>query len=179
MITAKELFPIGYVSKTHGIKGELNIRLDADYTTDDVRFVIVDVDSTFIPFVIESSRGNSADMRLVKLEDVDTQEDARTFVGKTVYALLSELREIPGFEEAQAEDAENLYLSDLVGYTLTNPDGMTVGTISGYNDDTQNYLIEVELPDGKKIYVPFVDEWITDIDSDRKTIAFDLPDGLV
>lgn len=179
MITAKELLPIGYVSKTHGIKGELNVRLDADYTTDDVKFVVMDVDSIFVPFVIESSRGNAADNRLVKLEGVDSQEEAKAFVGKTLYAVLADLATLPGFDQSQAADSENLYLSDLVGYTLTDGNNNVVGSITGFNDDTQNYLLEVTLNEGRTVFVPFVDEWMLDLDQDKKTLSFDLPEGLL
>lgn len=57
MITLSELYPIGYVSKTHGINGELNVQLDTDYNPEDFRFLVFEIDSTYIPFEVGNSRG--------------------------------------------------------------------------------------------------------------------------
>ncbi|MDE6395665.1 MAG: 16S rRNA processing protein RimM, partial [Muribaculaceae bacterium] len=40
MITLKELYPIGYVAKTHGIKGELNVSLDTEFNPEDFKFLV-------------------------------------------------------------------------------------------------------------------------------------------
>ncbi len=178
MITAKELFPIGYVSKTHGIKGELNIQLDTQYNPEDFRFLVFEMDAIFVPFEIASSRGQGAANRLVALEGVDTVEEARAFVGKTAYVLQKELVEHPDYDN-EADGEEGLYLSDLIGYRLNDESGRTIGKVVGFNDDTQNYLLEVELPDGRKLFVPYVDEWLVDLNQDEHTISFDLPTGLI
>lgn len=178
MISADSIYPIGYVSKTHGIRGELNVRLDTHFNPEDFRFLIFDIENIFVPFVISQSRGSGHDTRLVSIEGIDTVEEAATFVGKTAYVLLSELREHPDYD-AEAEDSEGLYLSDLVGYTLNDENGDKIGVITGYNDDTENYLLEVSLTDGKSVYIPFVDEWIVDLDSDTRNLSVDLPGGLI
>lgn len=176
MISAQDLFPIGYVGKTHGIRGELNIQLDTEFNPEDFRFLIFDIDNTFVPFAVEQSRGKGDANRLVQLEDVNSVEEARQFVGKTVYVLMSEVKEHPDYDES---DDSGFYLSDLTGFTLADENGKTVGTVTGFNDDTQNYLLEVELPDGRKVYIPYVDSWVVDLDRDRHTISLNLPNGLI
>jgi len=173
MITQGELYPIGYVSKTHGTNGELNVRLDTDYNPEDFRFVVFDIDSIFIPFEITNSRGQGVANRLVALSEVDTVEEAKTFVGKTMYVLK---RELP--EDADSED-EGFYLSDLVGGTLRNDAGDIVGRIVGYNDNTANYLLEIELPDGREVYIPYVDDWVTAFDPEEPSLTMNLPNGLI
>lgn len=173
MITLSELYPIGYVSKTHGTCGELNVQLDTDYNPEDFRFVVFDIDSTFIPFEVVNSRGQGAANRLVALSEVDSVEEAKTFVGKTIYVLK---RELPTDAE---DDDEGFYLGDLVGGTLRNETGDVVGRIVGYNDDTANYLLEIELPDGRHVYIPYVDDWVTDIDPDEPSLTMNMPNGLI
>lgn len=173
MITISEIYPIGYVSKTHGINGELNIQLDTDYNPEDFRFMVFEIDSTYIPFEVDNSRGQGAANRLVSLVDVDTIEEARTFVGKTAYVLK---RELP---DSASDDDEGFYLSDLVGGVLRNADGSDVGHITGFNDDTANYLLEVELPDGRHEYIPYVDDWVTDFNPDGMILTMNLPNGLI
>lgn len=177
MITHSDLFPIGYVAKTHGIKGELNIALDTKFNPEDFRFLIFEMDSIFVPFEIENSRGASETSRLVTLKGISGVDDAREFVGKTAYVTQDELRDLPGYDEAMAD--EGLYLSDLVGYKIVNPEGFPLGEIVGFNDETQNYLLEIESPDGnRRFFIPYVEEWITLFDPDNKTIGVSLPHGL-
>lgn len=177
MIRLSELYPIGYVQKTHGIKGELNVALDTQYNPEDFRFVIFELDAIFVPFQVESSRGGGEANRLVRLRDIDTLEESKQFVGKTVYVLLRELKAHPDFEPDSESDG--LYLSDLVGYDLFDENGNGVGEIVAFNDDTLNLLLEVLLPDGRKVYVPYVDDWLVDLNQDKKTITLALPNGLI
>lgn len=178
MITLQDLFAIGYVSKTHGIKGELNIQLDTDFNPEDFNFLFFELDETYIPFRIESSRGNGAANRLVKIKDIDNIEEAKTFVGKTVYVQKSELAEHPLYE-AGMEDEEGLYLSDLVGFELLDENDREVGRIIGYNDETLNVLIEIERTDGNRVFVPFVEDWILSLDPEKRKIRMDLPAGIL
>lgn len=175
MIKSKEIFPIGYVAKTHGIKGEINIHLDTEFNPEDFNFLIFEIDNIFVPFTIDSSRGNADTNRLVLLNGVDTVEEARQFVGKTCYVLKKELELHPDFNR---EEEDQMYLSDLVGYSLLDEKNKEVGSITGFNDDTQNVLLEVQLRDGRHIFVPYVDEWIIDLNQDEKTISVNLPNGL-
>ena len=98
MITLQELYPIGYVAKTHGIKGELNVSLDTEFNPEDFKFLVFDVDGIFVPFPILSVRGRGADNRLVSVEGVLSDSEARALVGKTAYVLLRELKEHPDWD---------------------------------------------------------------------------------
>ena len=177
MITSSELFAIGYVSKTHGIKGELNMRLDTEFNPEDFKFLIFDIDSIFVPFQIALARGKGEDNRIVSLVGVNTVEEARQFVGKNIYVLLKELKEHPLYR--YDNDEENLYLSDLVGYHLVDENESDIGEIIGFNDDTQNFLLEVKTNEGKVIFIPYVEEWLTRFDQDNKILGLDLPTGLI
>lgn len=179
MIRQSELYPIGYVAKTHGIKGELNVGLDTVFDPEDFKFLVFDIDNIFVPFQVENSRGQGQNNRLVTLKGINTVEDAKPLTGKTVYVLQRELKEHPDYEEVIGDEGNGIYLSDLVGYTVKDADGKTLGEVSAFNDDTQNFLLEITIAGGKKTYIPYVDEWVTEFNPDNKTIAFDLPDGLI
>lgn len=177
MITASELYPIGYVAKTHGIKGELNVALDTPYEPADFKFLVFEIDSIYVPFVITNTRGQGVANRLVSLKGIDSVEEARELAGKTAYVLVSELKNQPDYDNEA--DVDGIYLSDLVGYCVTDENGNHIGTISGFNDDTQNYLLEIKNDEGKVLLIPYVDDWVVDFDSDKRTISFNLPTGLL
>ncbi len=175
MITVKELYPIGYVAKTHGIKGELNISLDTEFNPEDFKFLVFDVEGIFVPFPIKSVRGRGVDNRLVSVEGVISDSDARALVGKTAYVLMRELREHPDWTEEEG----GMYLSDMIGFDVIDENSKPLGKIIGFNDDTSNWLLEVELKDGQKVFIPYVEDWIISFDPDKKTLCVDLPNGLI
>lgn len=179
MITSKDIFPIGYVAKTHGIKGELNMRLDTDYDPADFRFLVFDIDSINVPFEVTNVRGNGTDNRIISLKGVNDVDDAKMFAGKTAYVLIDELHRHPEYNASEDDGEEAMYLSDLIGFTLTDDNGKILGKIIGFNDDTQNFLLEVELSDRRKEFVPYVDEWVVDLDRDNRTLSLNLPIGLI
>ena len=179
MISFPELTAIGFISKTNGIKGELTLQLDTEYDPKDFRFLIFEIENIFVPFSLASSRGNSVNNRIISLEGVEDIEDAKDFAGKTAYVLKSELESNPLYKEMNPENEETLYLSDLVGFQIFNSNKKSIGEIVGYNDDTQNFLLEVESSKGETFYVPYIEEWLIDFDVNNKTISFDLPEGLI
>lgn len=174
MITLKELYPIGFVAKTHGIKGELNVALDTEFNPEDFNFLVFEVDGIFVPFPILNSRGQGANYRLVTVDGVQSDTEARALVGKSAYVLTRELKEHPDWDE----ESESLYLSDLIGYTLLDENKKNIGKIIGFNDDTSNWLLEVKLPDEKTVFIPYVEDWVLEFNPDNKTISFNLPNGL-
>ena len=175
MITLQELYPIGYVAKTHGIKGELNVSLDTEFNPEDFKFLVFDVDGIFVPFPILSVRGRGADNRLVSVEGVLSDSEARALVGKTAYVLLRELKEHPDWDE----ETGGMYLSDMIGFELIDEKSKPIGKIIEYNDDTSNWLLEIELADGRKVFIPYVEDWIVGFDPEKKTLCVDLPNGLL
>jgi 16S rRNA processing protein RimM len=167
MITPEEVFPIGRIGKTHGVKGELSFLFDDDiFDRTDADYLVLDVDGILVPFFIEEYRFKSDTNAIVKFEDIDTQERARELTGCNVY-----------FPRALADtDADELSLSLLVGFDLVEATtSRTIGRIAGIDDSTQNLLFELE--DGRLI--PANDDLITAIDQQSRTITMLLPEGLL
>lgn len=175
MITAKQIYPIGYVAKTHGIKGELNVSLDTDFNPEDFKFLVFDVDGIFVPFPIINVRGRGADNRLVTVEGVLSDTDAKALVGKTAYVLMRELKEHPDWNEEEG----GMYLSDMIGFDVIDEEDRPIGKIIGFNDDTSNWLLELKLTDGRDVFIPYVEDWIISFDPDKKILSVNLPNGLI
>lgn len=173
MITPDTLTSIGAFFKPHGIKGELSATLDYDIDPSELRCIVLEIDGIFVPFFIESSRPKGAASWLVKLDGVDSEKSAAAFSNHEIYAVTAELPE--GMVE---EDEDGLYLYDLEGYNLKEGDSL-IGTIDGVDDSTANILLIVKTPAGGTVYVPFAEEFLTDIDKDNHTITMTLPEGLI
>ena len=176
MIEAKDITAVGKFQKTHALKGELNALLDIDeqYFTEG-NPAIVEIDGIYVPFFTESIRPKGSTSYLIKLEGIDSEEEARQFVNKTVFAEKSKLAEFLDLEEEEILDDD-----DLAGYKIVDGEtGKEIGTVVGIETSTQNALFIVETEGGDEIFIPAVDEFIEEVDDDKQEIIMHLPEGLI
>ena len=167
MIREEEVYQIGKLGKTHGVKGEISFLFDDDvFDRADADYLILKVDGIFVPFFLEEYRFKSNANAIVKFEDIDTQERARELTGCEVY--------FP--RELADSDDDSISWAAIVGFSLIDAaTGQSVGRIASIDDSTLNILFELE--DGKLI--PASEELITDVDKDNRTITIDLPQGIL
>ncbi|WP_124039695.1 ribosome maturation factor RimM [Neoactinobaculum massilliense] len=79
-------------------------------------------------------------------------------------------------EEEPEEDA--YYESELVGLEALDPEGYTLGTVSGLEFGAAQDILVVREPDGKIARVPFVKAIVTDVDIADNCVVIDAPPGL-
>lgn len=167
MIRQEEVYKIGKLGKTHGVKGEISFLFDDDvFDRTDADYLILEIDGILVPFFIEEYRFKTDSNALMKFDGIDTQERARELTGCDVY-----------FRRDMAdEDSEHLSWAELIGYALIDAaSGAEVGTIASVDDSTINILFELE--DGKLI--PASEELITNVDTSKHQIAINLPEGIL
>ena len=167
MIKQEEVYRIGRLGKTHGVRGEVSLQFDDDiFDRVDADYLVLELDGILVPFFIEEYRFRSDTVALMKFEDVDTQQQANELTGCDVY-----------FPRAlAANDEGDVSLSLLVGFDLVEANGgTTIGRIAAIDDTTANLLFELE--DG--CLIPANDDLIRDIDTKRKTIKMEIPEGLL
>lgn len=178
MITREELASIGKFHKTHALKGELNAVLEIDGSfLDSGHPLIIDVEGIFVPFYCESVRPKGQFSSLVKLDGVDSEEEARNFVNKEIFALKGDLSEFE--EEDSDENEEGSYAEDFVGFSIYDTESKNlIGEITGLDLSTANALFIVE-NEGEKMFIPIAEEFINEIDEPARIIYMSLPDGLI
>lgn len=166
MIRHEDVYRIGKIGKPHGVKGEVSFQFDDDiFDRADADFLILELDGILVPFFIEEYRFRSDSLALMKLEGIDTQERARELTNCEVF-----------FPREQQDDEENLSWAAIIGFTIIDEQTNTpVGTIASVDDSTENVLFELE--DGTLI--PASEDLITNIDTKKRTITIDLPEGLL
>lgn len=168
MILLSELYPIGYIQKTHGIKGELSAVLTVDLDNLDFSYFVFEMDGIFVPFFNEEYRFKAANAALIKLEGVDTENRSREFVGKAIFI----------HKKFAPQNEEVIDIQFYTGYTMEDSVAGKIGEILSIDDTTENLLFEV-MYNGQPILIPAVDEWIVDIDDRRKLLKVNLPEGLL
>ncbi len=173
MITAQEISPIGFLGKTHGVNGEINLITDVDVDIEELSCIVLDIDGINVPFFFDSIRPRGTESYLVMIDGVDSEAKAAMLVNKKVYALNDEV----AIDEAGDDDG--FYAEDLVGFRISDPAVGLDGEITGIDDSTDNVLFIVEAASGKELLIPVADEFIAGIDVDRKVVNMDLPVGLL
>lgn len=167
-----DCYQLGYVSKTHGLHGELGIVLDVDFpeTYDDLEsvFVAASGSETLIPFFVEhiAIRQNKA---LIKFEDIDTIEQAETLLKASLYLPLESLPPL-------ADD--QFYYHDIIGFTVEDEAQGTLGIVQDVYESTGQDMI-VMLYQDKEVLVPINDDIVPRVDKVQSIVHVSLPEGLL
>lgn len=167
MIRKEDVFKIGRLGKSHGVKGDISFPFDDDvFDRVEADYLILDIDGILVPFFIEEYRFRNDTTAIIKFEGVDSQERARELTGCYVY-----------FPRELADSADDgLSWSAIVGfYILEVKSGKVIGRIASIDDSTLNILFCLE--DGRLI--PATDDLITAIDQQARTITMHIPEGLL
>ena len=171
MIKKEEVYKIGLFNKPHGIHGELQFTFTDDiFDRVDCDYLICLLDGIFVPFIIEEYRFRSDSTALVKLEGIDTAERARMFTNVEVY--------FPVKHAEEAEDGE-LSWNFFVGFRMEDVRHGELGEVVEVDTTTVNTLFVVEQEDGEELLIPAQEEFIVEINQEKKLITVELPEGLL
>ena len=156
---------VAQVLKSNGTDGELLLSF-FDVAPEDIDLqepVFIEFDGLPVPFYFESFTPRGNNRALVRLTGVRSLKDADELAGQSVYA--------DYFEEEEEED--------LVGWTLCNADGQTVGTVVDYEDIPGNPCLWVQRPDGEEVLIPFHEDFIVSMEESTQTITMSIPEGIL
>ena len=159
---------IGYISKTHGLKGHVILRLNELVRIDEeaIKSIFLELNGSQVPYFIEECRPNNTGY-ILKLETIDVVETSKKLIGKKAFALTDFILE------------EEESLKEFIGYAIIDSKLGNIGNIADVDEKTDNAIIKVIHPTGVEIILPFNDDFIIEIDDDLKTIEFDAPEGLI
>lgn len=154
---------IGYFSKTHGLKGELQLNITRDFDIENCGALIIKLNSGDSPQFISQFRENKNGF-IVLLEEIDSVEKAKSFVGKKVQVK----------DEFVFEDEIN----PLIGYKLVDEKFGEVGVITDIDDTGTNPVFNVDHM-GKQVILPYNDDFVTGIDDNKRIVHYKAPQGLI
>ena len=163
------LQPIAKVIKTYGADNSLIIKLiDIDFEDiDSTEPVYVNIDGLPVPFFIHPEKRKGETQAIVSLSPI-TPAIIEEIIGETVYAAYT-------FEEELDEDDYSM----LVGFTVSNENNETVGTVTDFIDIPANPCIEVKTENGKEVILPLSEDLIIDFLPDKHLLKLEIPEGLL
>lgn len=162
-----EKIKIGKIVNTVGLKGEVKV-----YNYSDSIEIYETIESIYVEdrlTVIENVRAQK-NMVILKLEGADDRNAAEALRGKELYITEDDLPELP---EGQ------YYVRDLIGMSVTEEDGNMLGHVTDVLQNTAQDIFEVESENGKKLLIPKVDQFVLDIDAEKREITVRLIEGML
>lgn len=167
-MNSNELTEIGTIKRAHGLKGELKIVIDSFYTEsiEQLDAVFLKKGDDYLPFFIESLTLNS-NPAILKLESINTKEDATELNGSAIYVANQNLPEIK-------EDLMSL-LQDMQLYDQNDE---LIGAILEVTELPHQLLLKVDYNDNEVI-LPFHDDLLIELNEEENKIQINIPEGLL
>jgi 16S rRNA processing protein RimM len=161
---------IGKVTRLHGYKGELSLKLDPEYSDlfEDQEYVFLELNKKPVPHFIDAVRYTAQGYALVFFEGVTDQATAERLRGAFVYV---------DAEAIPAEYDENS-IRRFSGYQVIDISEGDLGLVSSVVEHPGNSFLVIDREDGE-VLIPLIDPIIKEIDDEHKIIRIEAPDGLI
>ena len=170
MIKIEDVYRIGLINKPHGVHGELLFTFDDDiFDRMEADYIICMMDGILVPFFFESYRFRSDSTALIKLEGIDTEQQARRMTNVEVFFPKELVEEL---------DDNELTWSYFVGFLIKDVNEGEIGKVIDVDDSTINTLFVVDHND-TEVLIPAQEDFIVDLDREKRVITMQIPAGLL
>ena len=168
MASPRERVVLGRLGAAHGIRGEIRLKAFTEHPAAVADYGPLEAGDGRV-FVIEALRSAGADMLVVRLAGVRDRNAAEALNGTE----LSVRR-----ERLPAPDEDDFYHADLIGLAAVSPDGAALGTVTAVYNHGAGDILEIALPEGEPLLVPFTRETVPTIDlAARRLVVSPLPES--
>ncbi len=157
----KDFLEVGEFTTTHGINGELRLYPWCD----DIDFLLgfktlyLDKNGTK-PLPVISLRPHK-NLCIAKLENVNSIENARVYIGKTVYIARKDAKLAP----------DTYFVQDLLGASIQDADNGTLyGKITAITHPGRHDVYEIAMPCGETVFFPATQPFLVETRIDDSLI---------
>lgn len=166
----EDCFYIGYITKTKGLKGEVQLFFEYDDPEELLlETLFLEINGKPVPYFVSTYKLQNNQTGYFYFEDIDTIEKAEKLVRKRVY-LSNDVK-----PEA---DPDELTYKDLKGYIVHDDTHGELGEIIEVHEYPQQFVAVVSYR-FREIMFPLNDDLIRSIDEEEGIIEVSLPDGLL
>jgi 16S rRNA processing protein RimM len=171
MIDLSDCFELGTITKNHGVRGQVVVRLN-NLSFDDIKemeTVFIEIDGLPVPFFITEYSEHSKETIVLTIDDINKEEDAKKLVNCHVY-----------IKSSQVERSENPIQSTnfLIGFTVIDMHAVELGVIDEILNIDNNPLLRI-VRNKQEVLLPLHEDLVHEIDVENKIIRVKVPEGLM
>jgi 16S rRNA processing protein RimM len=163
-----EYLKIGQIISVVGIKGELKVYPYTDAPNSFENFDEVIIDN--INYKIEKVRRKSDNIVILKLLGIDDRNTSETYRQKFIFIDRKDTK--PLLEGSY-------YIHNLVGLEVETIEGTKIGELIDVIQNKSQDLYEIKLENGETFLLPAVEEFIINIDIEKRKMIVKLIEGLI
>ncbi|MBD2767339.1 16S rRNA processing protein RimM [Hymenobacter sp. BT664] len=169
-----DAFLLGYIIKTHGLRGHVVAHFDVDDVTAYQKLKLVHLAPAATPtklaeHPVEKVQPQAGSKVLLKLRGIDRIEDAEPLRGAQLYLPLTELPELA---------ADQFYFHDVIGFTVVDENLGELGTVENFYELPQQDMLAMRYQ-GQEVLIPVVGELVSHANQEKRQLYVNLPDGLL
>jgi 16S rRNA processing protein RimM len=163
---------VGKIVGTHGIKGEVKVMSDSDFK--DERFKIGQVlylkdKEKVIPITIDSHR-NHKGLDLITFNNLKNINDVLPYIQMEIYVDQDSLPEL---------DIDEYYYDELIGLEAFSLSGEKFGKIIDVEEVPQGAMLVLKKNNGKEALIPFIAEFVREVNLESGIIIITPIEGLI
>jgi len=160
---------VARIGRAHGLKGEVTVELRTDMPEERLKpgATLETEPAVAGPLTVVSTR-IQAGRWYVRLEDINTREAADAVRGVELVV-----------EADEDEEDGAWYVHELIGLSAERPDGTVIGEVVDLLDMPAQDLLVVREPNGHRAMIPFVDEFVPEVDVEGGRVIVTPPYGLL
>jgi 16S rRNA processing protein RimM len=166
-------YPVGFIAKTTGPKGEVIIRFEVaeGSLSKKIRSFFILINKKPVPLAVATYSLSTDNTAIVHFMDYNSKEEVRELIGHEVFLPDENIIKKPA-------GMDDLY--SLKGFRLENEKKKFIGTITGFQDNKGNYLLEIITENNSEpILIPLHEDLIKGIYPDKKIIRLVIAEGLL
>lgn len=161
---------IGYVAGTHGIKGEIRVKIQTDFVAE--RFAIgnrvyLEKDQAFHPYTIESVRPHKG-MLLIKMVEIHNINEVEAWRSCRLCVSAEQLHEL---------DEDEIYYHDLMSMQVVDEANHVLGHVSEIIESGAHVIIRVK--GEKEFLLPYVKSFVLRVDLQKHELVVRLIEGML
>jgi 16S rRNA processing protein RimM len=166
------MFNVGKVINTHGIRGEVKVLRISDF---DDRFQIGGIvyldknNGELLKLVIDGHRIHKG-YDLLQFEGYHNINDVESFKGFNLKISEEQLTEL---------DENEFYYYEIIGCEVHTTDNQYLGKIKEVLSPGANDVWVVKQPKGKDILIPYIEEVVKSVDIEAKNVMIEPMEGLL
>ncbi len=162
---------IGFLQKPHGIKGDIVLQLEEDYTEslEEYPTFFLEIDQLLVPFfpTKDGIRIRSTDSALVRFKWIEDEIDVKRICGTPVFLK----------NEVIILNEEEIGLHNLIGFILFDETLGKIGEIEQVDDFAGNLVLQVKFKNAE-VLVPFNEDFLVRFDEKKREIELQCPEGI-